>query len=477
MNEGGGLNSSSVDEKEAMYENEEHLEDSDDAGPSSANHSRTSNNSSLPTDDSVAPRLRTYTDGSSFSGPWVVFIRPKANGKQLNVVQITKDLARWPSVTCVTKVRPNKLRVVVDNHKSANEIVASKFINLEYHVYIPSRNVEIEGVISEMSLEAGYVKSHGVGKFKSLDSTSVEILDCRQLNTTTVVEGVKKYSPSASFRVTFAGTALPHYVLIDGVLRLPVRLFVPRPMECKNCIKLGHTASHCCSKKRCPKCGEVHGDGACSAIEQKCIYCGGSPHDISLCEAFKSRWDSQRRSLKERSKRSYAAILKGAAPPIQPQSSNIFTVLPVDNEDTTDEENPFIFVANSRKRSKPTTKTPKIPNKIPTISPPINITKKVIATDKKKQVPPGFRATFSPQNNSTAAGTSKAPVTNADLSESTHQPGLFKFSDILNGIFTFFNVSESIRSIVSAMLPMVKTFLKQLMQTWPLLSVFISLDG
>ncbi|XP_055595987.1 uncharacterized protein LOC129746380 [Uranotaenia lowii] len=331
-----------------------------------------------------------------------------------------------------------------------------------------------------MSLKADYVKSNGVGKFKSLDSASVEILDCRQLRTATVVNGVKGYSPSGSFRVTFAGTALPHYVLIDGILRLPVRLFVPRPMDCKNCNKLGHTASHCCNKPRCPKCGENHGAGACSAIEQKCVYCGGSPHEISSCEAYKSRWDSQKRSLKERSKRSYAAILKSAAPPIQPHSSNIFTALSVvDNveSDSTDEEHPVIFVANSRKRSKPAPKTPKIPAKIPTFSPSIGIKQKPTPIVKEKQVPPGFRMNMTSQNTPNIAETAKSFIPNVISPESTSQSGIFKLSDILNGVFTFFNVSESIRSIVTSMLPVVKTFLKQLMQTWPLLSAFISLDG
>ncbi|XP_055598740.1 uncharacterized protein LOC129748240 [Uranotaenia lowii] len=335
MNDGGELNSSVEDDEDVTYEYEEYLEDSGDAGPSNVSHSSMSVSSLSTTVESRAPRLRTYTDGSSFTGPWVVFIRPKPNGKRLNVVQITKDLARWPSVTSISKVRSDKLRVVVADRKGANEIVASKFINLEYHVFVPSRNVEIEGVITEMSLKAEYVKSNGVGKFKGLDSTSVEILDCRQLKTADVVNGVKKYSPAASFRVTFAGTALPHYVLIDGMLRLPVRLFVPRPMSCKKCIKMGHTESHCCNKARCPRCAGIHEEGACSAIEQKCVYCGGSPHDISVCQAFKSRWDKERRSLKERSNRSYAAILKSASPPTQPQLSNIFSVLPVDNEDTT----------------------------------------------------------------------------------------------------------------------------------------------
>ncbi|XP_055605635.1 LOW QUALITY PROTEIN: protein scarlet-like [Uranotaenia lowii] len=162
MNEGGGSIPSTEDEEDSVYEDEEHLEDSVVAGPSNEFHSPMDVNSESSSVESKATRLRVYTESSTFTGPWVVFIRPKKNGKQLNVVQITRDLARWSSVTCIKKVRPNKLRVEVANRKSANEIAASNFINLEYHVYIPSRDVEIEGVITEMSLKAEYVKSNGV---------------------------------------------------------------------------------------------------------------------------------------------------------------------------------------------------------------------------------------------------------------------------------------------------------------------------
>ena len=111
------------------------------------------------------------------------------------------------------------------------------------------------------------------------------------------VAGDKKtYSLSDSFRVTFAGSALPSHVVIDKV-RLPVRLFIPRVMNCLNCKQLGHTASHCCNKARCSKCGENHADDSCRKGAEKCIYCGETPHELSSCPVYKQRGDKMKRSI------------------------------------------------------------------------------------------------------------------------------------------------------------------------------------
>ena len=172
----------------------------------------------------------------------------------MNVIQISRDLTkRFSAVTDITKVRPNKLQISVASLKQANEIVASELFTREYTVYVPSREVEIDGVVSDWSLTCDDLLKYGIGRFKNLALPLVKILDCKQLYSVSVAEDTKVYFPSNSFRVTFAGSALPSHVEIDRV-RLPVRLFVPWVMNCLNCNQSGHTATHCCNKARCGKC-------------------------------------------------------------------------------------------------------------------------------------------------------------------------------------------------------------------------------
>ncbi|XP_055598551.1 uncharacterized protein K02A2.6-like [Uranotaenia lowii] len=117
MSEGGGEEPTvPMDDGSILYENVEHLEDPsfstennisvDEAGPSGA-HTFTKEDLSPSPTETATPRIKVYSANSTFAGPWVVFFRPKPNGKPLNVIQITKTLAKWSSVTSVTKVNPS----------------------------------------------------------------------------------------------------------------------------------------------------------------------------------------------------------------------------------------------------------------------------------------------------------------------------------------------------------------------------------
>lgn len=479
-----------------------------------------------PSISTISTRIKKYPENSK--GPWVVYFRPKK--KPLNVLQISKDLTkRFSAVRDIEKIPPNRLRVVVTNRKQANEIVAHQLFTLEYNVYIPARDVEIEGVVNDESLTKDDLLA-GSGQFRNRALPQVKIVDCRQLGN------------SSTFRVTFEGSALPHYVVI-GNLRLPVRLFVPRVMNCLNCNQLGHTADYC-SNKRCSACGENHKDASCKAAESKCVHCGGDPHELLSCPEYIRRRDKTKRSLQAQSKRSFSEMVKSLLPPIQPQN-NPYSLLSVDEEETNNAVagTPFVFTG----RSKVAGSKRKAPN-----SP--DVTRKVFAgassdaadepaiRTANQNVPPGFRGQEFNNHFPVLPGTSKSPSvplvqsvlsgthkspsvpllqsvlpgtsksSNVPITQSgqtgkvgratlsgqagqskqsgqpgqsgqsgqlgqPNQPGLFKFSDIVNSLFDMFNFSDPVKSIITMMLPSVKTFLQKLMQQWPFLTMIVSLDG
>ncbi|XP_055537270.1 uncharacterized protein LOC129725441 [Wyeomyia smithii] len=302
----------------------------------------------------------------------------------------------------------------------------------------------------------------------------VKILDVKQLHSVSIDEGKKKFFLSDSFRVTFAGSALPNYILLHKV-RLPVRLFVPRVMHCHNCKQLGHTATYCCNKARCSKCGGNHAETTCSEDTEKCLYCEGTRHDLSACPAYKQREEKIKRSLKERSKRSFAEMLKRAEPP---STGNIFSSLPTD-EGTSDDPVEGCFYAmpeGSRKRR--IVNSPNLSRKGRKITPSgmTNIpTQKRSGEEKPKQVPPGFNFK-SNQEYPPLPGTPKTPRAPISRSEDKKETGFINFSDIVDWIFKTFNITDPLRNILLALLPTVKTFLKQLAATWPLISAIISFD-
>ena len=101
-------------------------------------------------------------------------------------------------------------------------------------MYVPSREVEIDGVVSDSSLTCDDLLKYETGRFENPALPPVKILECKQLYSVLVDGDKEVYSPSDSFRVTFARSALPSHAEIDRV-RLPVRLFVPQVMNCLNC--------------------------------------------------------------------------------------------------------------------------------------------------------------------------------------------------------------------------------------------------
>lgn len=243
----------------------------------------------------VTPRVRLYQDGPRKE--WVVFFRPKH--KPLNAVRISEGLWKhYLGVTDVTKLHQNKLRVVVNNPKDANDIVTDPRFCVEYRVWIPARSVEIDGVVTEEGLTAQQIRN-GVGHFKRSNLPADQVVEVRQMGTSKGEDMTKQFAPSCSFRITFAGTALPDFLLIDNVLRLPVRMYHPKVMKCENCQKLGHTKAFCNNKSVCSKCGGKHRDDTCQKEVIKCLLCGGTPHETRACPKYRERSEKLKLDLKK----------------------------------------------------------------------------------------------------------------------------------------------------------------------------------
>lgn len=408
-------------------------------------------------------RTKAYPDG--FAGPFVVYFRPIK--KALNVARIAKDLVKhFPDVSLVEKVRPTKLRVTVASAKTANAITKSELFTLEYRVYIPSRDVEIDGVITEQSLTPEDVLS-GEGRFKSSSLPGVKILDCKQMHSSSMTDGKKIFVPSDSYRVTFEGSALPDYVVI-GMVRLPVRLFIPKVMNCQNCKQLGHTSAYCCNKARCEKCGEDH-DGSCPSDTVKCVYCDDEPHELSTCPRYIQRKEKLKNSLKAKSRRTYAEMLKKSDP--RPSTENSFALL----SDNVEEEDPGEGTSTDPVRSgtkRSNSSSPKVPRKDPKI-PQKDLKNPNLYTPKPAPPapsPPGFK-----KKDSGYPPLPKPPKTPVPPPQS--QTAMFSFSTIVKSILDLLNLPDPLRNIIeTCIVPSVGSFLKSLTLNWPWLAAIISFD-
>lgn len=405
-------------------------------------------------------RTKIYPNGST--GPFIVFFRPKS--KPLNLINITRDLTRrFSGVSEIKRVHANKIRVVVNNIIHANEIVTCELFTLEYRVYIPSRIVECDGVVTEEGLTLDELYECR-GYFKNPAVSPVKIIEVKQLFSSSKQDGKPVYTPSNSFRLTFEGSALPNYIEIDKA-RLPVRLFVPKVMNCEKCKQLGHTSAYCCNKVRCIKCGEEHEDNSCTQVATKCLYCDEDAlHNLSDCPTYKLRQEKLKLSLKQRSNRTFAEMLKQATESIN--SHNIFDVLSSD-ETVSDSVNASTSSAGPSNPRKRINASPLLPRKEIKLSPQKEQQKnpKNLKQTPPGPSPPGFPPLPKP----------KPPR----ITPSPNQPtqGLIGFSVLINQILDAFQVSDGVRTVVITLLPVVRTFLIKFSKQWPLISTIISFDG
>lgn len=305
---------------------------------------------------------------------------------------------------------------------------------------------------------------------------------------------VKRLIPLQAHYRCLSLDRFPKFLEIENVF-FPVRLFVPRVYNCTNCKKLGHTAAFCDNKPRCGKCSQDHMEGACQQEATKCAYCGKEPlHALQDCPAYKKRTNNVKRSIKERSKLTFAEMVKlqngtSASLASAAQNENTFEILSSDelDSDIADEsESPEVHAPGKRK---------------PTSSPGVR-RKKNKTTLKSMQKSEGSGDSLKKPNKSVIAAPSdpccsfstpplpnkgnrkrlpKINTTSTRNSKKTlpSKRGKIKFKDIVDNILNALGfLDESpLRGLIDLLVPIVGNYFKQLTASWPLIGEFISFDG
>lgn len=89
--------------------------------------------------------------------------------------------------------------------------------------------------------------------------------------------------PTESVIATFAGTSCPSEIKIWPLI-FRVDPLAPRPLQCRNCWRFGHSIGACKSSQRCCTCGESHAPSDCTSENERCCLCEGNhPADYSNC--------------------------------------------------------------------------------------------------------------------------------------------------------------------------------------------------
>lgn len=206
-------------------------------------------------------RVRKY--GDKAQGPFIVYLRAKER-HSLNVPKVAADLfQRYPSIDTVDPVNRDKLKIILKNKGEANLLAANKELGEKFFVYIPAKDAEVSGkILLNDCAEVYQIMGAGYGMLNG-QSEKIKIIEVSRLAKKIEDNGAAKTERTPFVRVIFEGTVLPDYLILNK-LRIPVKPYAPRVMQCKVCFRLGHSESHCGNRKRCEKCGLIHEEGKSS---------------------------------------------------------------------------------------------------------------------------------------------------------------------------------------------------------------------
>ncbi|XP_049273403.1 uncharacterized protein LOC125759130 [Rhipicephalus sanguineus] len=134
--------------------------------------------------------------------------------------------------------RRNILAVDVMNPSALSTLQqVTKLGNITVKSIIPADGATTAGVIYDIDTEIPNVDLPVLIKPASQDN---------------VIVNVGRLGNTRCVRVTFKGDCLPSYVKV-GHFRHQVRPFIPKPMQCFNCQKIGHVKGVCRNSAVCPR--------------------------------------------------------------------------------------------------------------------------------------------------------------------------------------------------------------------------------
>ena len=194
-----------------------------------------------------------------------------------NPIKIARMIAGSPfDSPNIKDIRTDKKQGIIiaelheENQEMIKELLKIKMLGgtLQVDCEVPKNELYSYGVISPVSPNAAIEE---LQELMRPNEANVQIIKCERLNKKTD----QGWVPSSVVKITFTGKNIARAVKIAHSY-YPVRPYIPEPIMCYNCQRLGHKSLNCTAKTRCLLCGGNHNKKECSASNLKCVHCAGS---------------------------------------------------------------------------------------------------------------------------------------------------------------------------------------------------------
>lgn len=196
---------------------------------------------------------------------WKVMITFKKEGGHFHPLKLTKAIEKEMGKIKFAKYLNNRrLLVFATGQLQRDRFLRAETLNGErISAHIPGNAAKLRGVIYDVPL--AITMEEIIQEVKG-----GEVVKATRLQTQR--KGVK--TDSLSVKLEFE-KEMPKRVRL-GYLSYDVREFIPAPLRCFKCQRMGHTAGQCKGKQRCARCGGEHEYGNCGQdTKVKCCNCGG----------------------------------------------------------------------------------------------------------------------------------------------------------------------------------------------------------
>lgn len=115
-------------------------------------------------------------------------------------------------------------------------------------------------------------KNTVIGVIRDVDADIPNEEISQLVSSTIVIVHIRRFGSSNSVKLVFQGDSLPATGKV-GLVRHAVRQYVPRPLQCCKCMKLGHVIGVGHYESTCGRCSENHTLDACISTCHKCPNC------------------------------------------------------------------------------------------------------------------------------------------------------------------------------------------------------------
>lgn len=161
--------------------------------------------------------------------------------------------------------RKNILAIDVYNVSALGKLQAiTELGGIKMRPFIPIDDTSIAGVIYDIDI--------------AIPNDDLPSL-IKPANEGTIITQVRRLGNTRCVKVIFKGDCIPSHVKV-GHFRHPVRPFIQKPLQCHQCLRLGHVKGVCPNSLLCPRCAGPHAEETCGATVLKCANCNG-PHAAS----------------------------------------------------------------------------------------------------------------------------------------------------------------------------------------------------